>query len=182
MSTLRARSPAKARTLAAAFGAILLSTLAGCAQKVIEITTEPSGALVTLNDVPVGRTPLQTEFTYYGDYDIQVRKDGYEPLRTKATASTPLYERAPLDLATAPIPYETVIRWHFKLEPTLEKSEPKQQFEDGLIGRARGLRDQITEPEPVKKAEPAQSPIDQPVPEVPPGNPVETKPPPPPPA
>jgi len=127
----------------------LVAGLAGCAQKVIEITTEPSGALVTLNDVPVGRTPLQTEFTYYGDYDIQVRKDGYEPIRTKATASTPLYERAPLDLATAPIPYETVIKWHFKLEPTLEKTEPKQQFEDGLIGRAKLLRDQVDAPVPV---------------------------------
>lgn len=173
MSPLRARSTVAARTLAAAFGAIVLSTLAGCAQKVIEITTEPSGALVTLNDVPVGRTPLQTGFTYYGDYDIQVRKDGYEPLRTKATASTPLYERAPLDLATAPIPYETVIKWHFKLEPTLEKSEPKQQFEDGLIGRAKGLRDQVEEPaKPDAKSKPAES---TPAP----ATPVETAPPPP---
>lgn len=132
--------------------------LGGCAQKVISITTEPSGAIVTVNDVPVGRTPLQTEFTYYGDYDVQVRLDGYEPLRTKATAWTPIYERPPLDLATAPIPYETVIKWHFKLEPALEKSEPKQQFEDGLIGRAKLLRDQVVEPEPTKESKPATEP------------------------
>lgn len=171
MNPLRARSIAGALTLAAA----LVITLGGCAQKVIEITTEPSGALVTLNDVPVGRTPLQTEFTYYGDYDVQVRMVGYEPIRTKATASTPLYERAPLDLATAPIPYETVIKWHFKLEPSLEKTEPKQQFEDGLIGRAKGLRDQIDDP--AKPAEPKPK-EEQPAP----GTPVETAPPPPPPA
>ncbi|MGH7244965.1 MAG: PEGA domain-containing protein [Phycisphaerales bacterium] len=151
----------------------LAFTLAGCAQKVIEITTEPSGALVTLNDVPVGRTPLQTGFTYYGDYDIQVRKDGYEPLRTKATAWTPIYERPPLDLASAPFPYETVVKWHFKLEPALEKSEPKTQFEDGLISRAKGLRDQIAEPEPAKPAAP-------PTETTPENATVETKPPPPP--
>lgn len=173
MNPLRARSIAGTVTLAAS----LLTTLGGCAQKVIEITSEPSGALVTLNDVPVGRTPLQTEFTYYGDYDVQVRMDGYEPIRTKATASTPLYERAPLDLATAPIPYETVIKWHFKLEPSLEKTEPKQQFEDGLIGRAKGLRDQIDDP--AKPAEPKPKPKEE---QPAPGTPVQTAPPPPPPA
>jgi len=167
VSTLRIGSIAIVGTLVAA--------LSGCAQKVIEITTEPSGALVTLNDVPVGRTPLQTEFTYYGDYDVQVRKDGFEPLRTKATAWTPIYERAPLDLASAPIPYETVIKWHFKLEPTLEKTEPKLQFEDGLIGRAKGLREQIEEPAKPVEPKPKEG-------QAAPGTPVETAPPPPPPA
>jgi len=159
----------------------LVAAIAGCAQKVIEITTEPSGALVTLNDVPVGRTPLQTEFTYYGDYDIQVRKDGYEPLRTKATASTPIYERAPLDLATAPIPYETVIKWHFKLEPTLEKTEPKQQFEDGLIGRAKLLRDQVEVPVPAP-APASGKPVSPQSTDLPAEGTVQTQPPPPPPA
>ncbi|MBX3387923.1 MAG: PEGA domain-containing protein [Phycisphaeraceae bacterium] len=156
----------------------LLISLAGCSQKVIEITTEPEGALVTLNDVPVGRTPLQTEFTYYGDYDVQVRKDGYEPLRTKATAWTPIYERAPLDLVTAPIPYETVVKWHFKLEPALEKTEPKQQFEEGLITRAKGLREQVDEPAPAK----AEAPKEPAPPATLPSDAVKTAPPPPPPA
>lgn len=159
----------------------LVATLAGCSQKVIEITTEPSGALVTLNDIPVGRTPLQTEFTYYGDYDIQVRMDGYEPIRTKATASTPIYERAPLDLATAAIPYETVIKWHFKLEPALEKTEPKQQFEDGLIGRAKTLRDQVEVPAPVP-APASEKPVPSPGTDLPADGNVQTQPPPPPPA
>ncbi|MBL8876173.1 MAG: PEGA domain-containing protein [Phycisphaerae bacterium] len=158
---------------AASIAALLGAALAGCSQKVIEITTEPSGALVTLNDVPVGRTPLQTGFTYYGDYDIQIRKEGFEPIRTKATAWTPLYERPPLDLATAPIPYESVVRWHFTLEPALEKRESKQQFEDGLISRARGLREQVEEPaKPDPSSKPAES---SPAP----ATPVETAPPPP---
>lgn len=170
---------------AVSLAALLCAPLAGCAQKVIEITTEPSGAVVTLNDVPVGRTPLQTEFTYYGDYDIQIRKEGFEPIRTKATAWTPLYERPPLDLATAPIPYETVVRWHFTLEPSLERREDKQQFEDGLVSRARGLRDQIddpTKPDPPKAA-PAGKPPADPLPsDQTPADNVKTAPPPAPPA
>lgn len=166
-------------TTACPLAVLLAAALGGCAQKIIEITTEPSGALVTLNDVPVGRTPLQTEFTYYGDYDIQIRKDGFEPIRTKATASTPIYERPPLDLATSPIPYETVVRWHFNMEPALEKREPKQQFEDGLIGRAKTLRDQIEVPAPV--AAPA-TPAPTPGTDLPADGNVQTQPPPPPPA
>lgn len=158
----------------AALATASIALLAGCAQRVIEVTTEPSGALVTINDVPVGRTPLQTEFTYYGDYDVQVRMDGYEPLRTKATAWTPLYERPPIDLVTAPVPYETVVKWHFKLEPSLERTEPKQEFEEGLITRAKGLRDQV-DPPPAESSQtpPASSS---------PSTPVETAPPSPPPA
>lgn len=158
----------------AALSLSLAGSLAGCAQKVIRITSEPSGALVTVNDVQLGRTPLETEFTYYGDYDVQVRKEGFEPLRTKATAWTPLYERPPLDLATSPIPYETVVKWHFKLQPTLESTEPKQQFEDGLINRAKTLRDQVDEPPPPTPEKPKTDEL--------PGTPVETAPPPPPPA
>lgn len=157
---------------------ILLISLAGCSQKVIEITSEPEGALVTLNDVPVGRTPLQTEFTYYGDYDVQARKEGFEPIRTKATASTPIYERAPLDLATSPIPYESVVKWHFKLEPALEKAEPKQQFEEDLITRAKGLREQVDEPAPAKP----EAPKEPTPPATLPSDAVKTAPPPPPPA
>lgn len=162
----------------AALAAASIALLAGCAQRVIEVTTEPSGALVTINDVPVGRTPLQTEFTYYGDYDVQVRMDGYEPLRTKATAWTPLYERPPIDLVTAPVPYETVVKWHFKLEPSLEKTEPKQQFEDGLISRAKGLRDQVDVPAPADGVPPKEA---TPPPTMP-SDSVKTAPPPPPPA
>ncbi|MBX3379955.1 MAG: PEGA domain-containing protein [Phycisphaeraceae bacterium] len=169
------------RVLAVAFAAAPLALLAGCSQRVIQVTSEPTGALVTINDVPVGRTPLQTEFTYYGDYDVQVRKDGFEPIRTKATAWTPIYERPPLDLASAPFPYETVVKWHFKLEPSLEKTEPKQQFEEGLITRAKGLREQVDVPAPAKPAADKPEPAPESVPPAP-GNAVETKPPSPPPA
>ncbi|MBS0190764.1 MAG: PEGA domain-containing protein [Phycisphaerales bacterium] len=153
--------------------ALLTFCLAGCSQRVIEITSEPSGALVTLNDVQLGRTPLQTDFTFYGDYDILLTKPGYEPLRTKATANTPIYERVPLDLATSPIPYESVVRWHYKLQPTLESTQAKQQFEDDLIGRARGLRDQVDDPAAIKPAPPAKdAPASDKPPPAPPPSPV----------
>jgi len=45
----------------------------GCVERKLTIGSEPSGALVTLNDVEIGRTPVTVPFTWYGDYDIVLR-------------------------------------------------------------------------------------------------------------
>lgn len=45
---------------------------AGCVERVISITSEPSGSLVHLNDEEVGRTPLTVPFTFYGVYDVRL--------------------------------------------------------------------------------------------------------------
>ncbi|MEO1498872.1 MAG: PEGA domain-containing protein, partial [Planctomycetota bacterium] len=66
--------------------------MAGCLERTITVTSEPPGAIVTLNDVEIGRTPVTTEFTYFGVYDVRVRKDGYEPLVTRRETTTPWWE------------------------------------------------------------------------------------------
>jgi hypothetical protein len=48
----------------------------GCVQRHITITSEPEGALVYLNNNEIGRTPITTDFTYYGNFDVQLRKEG----------------------------------------------------------------------------------------------------------
>jgi hypothetical protein len=67
--------------LLGAAGALLM-TSAGCVERELVAESEPSGALVSLNDLEVGRTPLGREFQWYGTYDATVRQDGYETLRT----------------------------------------------------------------------------------------------------
>lgn len=47
----------------------------GCVERTITITSEPSGALVHLNDEEVGRTPLTVPFTFYGVYDVRLEMD-----------------------------------------------------------------------------------------------------------
>src|SRR5215471_15531012 len=71
--------------------------LPGCLERTITITSEPPDAIVWLNDVEVGRTPLKTGFTFYGDYDVRLRKEGYEPVQTHRETDTPIYEFAPID-------------------------------------------------------------------------------------
>lgn len=127
--------------------ALLLATMStlllagGCSSRRISITSEPSGATVTVNDVEIGRTPVEADFTYYGVYDVLVTKEGFEPLRTKARASAPIYEYPPVDLATSVTTVRSTVKWHFTLSPTLESTMSAEEFEKQLMDRARTLRD-----------------------------------------
>jgi hypothetical protein len=60
----------------AQFGIVIgASTLVGCVERTISITSEPRGALVYLNDEEVGRTPVSVPFTYYGVYDVRLERE-----------------------------------------------------------------------------------------------------------
>ncbi len=70
---------------------------AGCVRRTMRITSEPPNALVFLNDQEVGRTEVATDFLWYGDYDVVLRKEGYETLKTNWEVKPPWYQVPPLD-------------------------------------------------------------------------------------
>lgn len=115
--------------------------LGGCAQRTIVVTSEPPGAIVWLNDVEIGRTPVEASFLFYGTYDVQVRLEGYEAINTGRRAVAPWYEYPPFDLIAeaSPVPVRTRIRWHFDLTPL--GTEPTD--ESALTDRARQMRDRM---------------------------------------
>ncbi|MBL1218470.1 MAG: PEGA domain-containing protein [Planctomycetes bacterium] len=119
---------------------LLIGMLAGCVERTISITSEPPGALVYLNDEEVGRTPCEVHFLYYGEYDVRLVLEGFEPLMGSAKANAPLYELPGLDLAAElfPAKIRNRVMWHFDLEPV---SADREQ----MIGRARDLRDRLHE-------------------------------------
>lgn len=147
------RLPARCLTAGAAIIAGLAST--GCVERTITITSEPSGALVTLGDNEVGRTPLTTGFKYHGTYDVLVTLEGYEPLRTTATAEAPIYEYPGPDLVAEVLPFtfRNEQAWHFVLEPRLESTLSQAQLEEGMLERASEMRALLdaTEPPPPPK-------------------------------
>jgi hypothetical protein len=115
---------------------------AGCVERELTITSQPEGALVYVSDREVGRTPVTVPFTWYGDYDIIVRKDGYETIDTHADINMPVYEVPPLDLlsALAPWTYHDRRYLHYELEPlTLPGDEE-------LLEQARRMREENLEP------------------------------------
>ncbi len=84
---------------AAAFFAALVST-AGCIERTVSINTEPQGATVFLNDEEVGQTPIRVPFTWYGDYDIIIRKQGFKTVQTNHRIHTPWYQYPFIDIVS----------------------------------------------------------------------------------
>ncbi len=119
-------------------------TACGCVQRQMHITSEPAGALVYMNDEEVGRTPLTRDFLWYGNYDVQVRKPGFETLDTNAQVTAPWWQWPPFDLFAELMPFRPTDRrdLHFALQPTDETEVDPQ----AMIERAGVMRDQLQSP------------------------------------
>jgi|TARA_B110001454_G_C12656845_1_gene407856 hypothetical protein len=120
---------------------LLLSTFLGCVKRKIAITSYPSGALVWVNDREVGRTPITFEFTYYGEYDIRLLLENYEPIMTSAWTQQPIWDAPLVDFISdvAPINLESNTLWHFDLEQP--RDNPEKLLERAKILRAKTLED-----------------------------------------
>jgi len=123
----------------------------GCVRRTISITCDPPGALLWLNGREIGRTPVDVDFLYYGIYDVQLVKDGYEPLLTTGEADAPWWDIIPLDLVSEAMPGDKRVRiqWHYTMQP-------RNDDQVGLLQRARDLRQTIaTQPAAASQPSPA---------------------------
>lgn len=124
--------------------AALATSLAsgGCVERVMKISTTPTGARVFINDEEVGLSPVKVSFVWYGDYDIVIRKQGYETLKTHYRLEAPWYQYPVVDLvAETMIP--TMIRdEHVLPDFVLTPAEIPPSAE--LVGRATEMRDRTT--------------------------------------
>ncbi|HPO92448.1 MAG TPA: PEGA domain-containing protein [Phycisphaerales bacterium] len=134
---------ARAVVAIALAGAALLS--GGCLERTIKVTTEPEGAVVWINDVEVGRTPLETDFTYYGDFSVRIRKEGYEPVVDVKHVSAPVQELPVVDLAAEalPVKFENNVYWHWVLEPAIEARMSPTEAETRVVHDALQMRLQL---------------------------------------
>ncbi len=141
----KVRSSAAALTARGVLMACLAAgaCLSGCGrqERVISITSEPPGAVVWLNDYEIGRTPVETEFAFFGVYDIRLHKEGYEPLITSREAEAPYYEYPGVDLIATALPgtRATRIEWSFVLAPLAERGDQAAAERD-VLERARTYR------------------------------------------
>lgn len=127
------------------------AVLPGCLQRTLSITTEPPGALVWVNDVEVGTTPLETDFTYYGGYDVRIRRPGYEPIATKETIDAPIQELPVIDFFAEmwPSKIENRVEWKYTLVRAAGQGDGAGgvEAERAVIERGKALRDQLKGPE-----------------------------------
>lgn len=118
--------------------ALLLSGFAtGCVTRRYVITSDPPGAVVYRNGQPIGATPVEEPFIYYGKYRFRLVKDGYQPLDVEPELVAPWYQWPGIDLLTetiVPYPFRDVQTLHFQLQPV------QQLRHDDIRGRAEQLR------------------------------------------
>jgi hypothetical protein len=89
-----------------------LALALGCVERRMTVVSDPPGAVVSVNGKPVGAAPVDVPsnlFLYYGDYDLMLVRDGFEPLLVKQPVPAPWYEYFPLDFVS-----ENLIPWHIK--------------------------------------------------------------------
>jgi hypothetical protein len=128
-----------ARLLVLLIGLLPATLSAGCVRRTMTFNTDPQGAIVHLNDAEIGRTPVTVDFTWYGDYDIIYRLDGYTTLVTHHRVTAPWYELFPLDFFS-----EVLVPWEIhdrhKIPVAVLHPEPPPDV-SALVQRADEMRD-----------------------------------------
>ena len=119
------------RKLAVACLSVVLAgaVASGCAgvRRTMSVTSEPSGADVTINGEHVGKTPVEVPFLWYWYYDIEGEMKNHETALKRVRLRAPWYLWPPLDLAAEMMPFHVADRKqiHLELEPDRRSPEPE---------------------------------------------------------
>jgi hypothetical protein len=110
----------------------------GCVRRTVTVNTKPEGATVMLNDEVVGTSPVTTDFLWYGDYDVIIRKPGYETLKTNKRLNAPWYQLPVFDFfSEIVLPFEFRDRQQMAFDLTPAKEPTREE----LLQNARQFRD-----------------------------------------
>jgi hypothetical protein len=136
---------------------ILITALflfAGCVTRTITIKTNPSNALVYVDNELVGESPVEIPFTYYGTRKITIEKkdaDGRLICERKIVfekIKTPVYEMFPLDFFSENLwPFDIqdnhILNYDLvELTPLSRKEQQKR-----VIENAEELRQKVNSPD-----------------------------------
>lgn len=119
---------------------VAVTILSGCVERKLTINTEPQGAMVLLNDEEIGDSPVTVSFEWYGDYNVAIRKEGFETLKTHRKLKAPLHDGFPFDFFANTLNPDRIVdeyEWTFELEPKKEISRKE------LIHNAEELKKQL---------------------------------------
>lgn len=139
------KSPRAVRraTAAAALAVACLSLETGCVVRRYTIRTEPPGATVIVNDEEIGPTPVSSSFTYYGDREITLIKDGYATKTVIQPVAAPWWDNLLTEFFTenlVPFTLRDEREFAYQLEPAQAPTA------DDLYGRAEGMRAEAQAP------------------------------------
>jgi hypothetical protein len=113
----------------------------GCVERKLTVNSEPQGALAYLNNQEIGRTPVTRDFTWYGDFDVQLREEGYHTRKTHKHVTAPWWQWPPFDLLAEVLPVRLVDERQMTF--TLKPASPEPAEPAALLDRAGELRAQL---------------------------------------
>ena len=140
--------------------------LTGCVERRFRVETNPPGAYVTVNNKPIGPSPVDVPFLYYGHYDILIQKEGFETQRIRQHIPAPWYAYPPFDLLVEnfiPVEIEDFRVFCYEMKPAVVPNL------DLLKAEGEGYRQRAAALPPPRYPEPDDR---QPVPAAPPPPPV----------
>ena len=111
---------------------------AGCVERTLTVKSEPEGALAYLNNQEIGRTPATRDFNWYGNFDVQLREEGYETRKTSKHVTAPWWQWPPFDLVAEVIPVR--LRDERTISFTLHPAATQETDPTALVARAGELR------------------------------------------
>jgi hypothetical protein len=136
--------------------AALLPALGGCVERMMQVESDPPGALVYLNGEEAGRTPMRKNFLWYGTYDVQLRKEGYRTLNKPTRVWAPWWQIPPIDLLAEiiPLPLQDSQVVRYKLEPVTEQQTAPAE----IVERAVEMRSKLRSSRHTRKPAPTSGP------------------------
>ena len=107
----------------AIFAIAMLSLSTGCVERRFRVESNPPGAYVSVNNVPYGPTPVDIPFLFYGDYQIELKKEGFQTLVVKENIRTPWYQWPLVDFFSEsvwPAQITDIRPLRYDLEPAIQ--------------------------------------------------------------
>jgi hypothetical protein len=142
----------------------VLSGVTGCVERRMVIITEPfpdavNAVVYDEKDQPIGGTPVDKPFTYYGKYHFRIVKDGFDTLDVDQRVRSPWYELPGLDFISENLIPFTIrdVRYYTYVMPQRLIRPPDQTLGEGEALRSYGktLGPQIPDLNPPVGAAPA---------------------------
>ena len=111
----------------------------GCVDRVLWVRSDPPGADVWVEGKPVGQTPVQIPFVYYGTHHLLVRAPGHASVSQNIRVRAPVWQWFPLDFVA-----ENLVPFRLRDEHTVNLRLPSltegASQEEGLLQRAAELK------------------------------------------
>jgi hypothetical protein len=112
----------------------ILGLASGCVERRFVIDSNPPAAKVYVNGEPIGFTPVDLPFTYYGTYNVTLERDGFQTQTFPWRVRAPWYAYPPFDFIVEnlyPLKVRDIRRQQFEMSrvPQPQVEELRQQAE-----------------------------------------------------